>query len=413
MKSLIILRGIDKIQKKNWVEKENLSIFYVDIDIIERMYSTPEFTEKYGAVLGRLNSSNVYIKYLEVIKYRLSNGCLVVVDANDSKTSAIEELGLIYGYTVFNVITPIPQDYTSSPRKYSKDFFKRKTKEELENDVKKYLDSQIKDSTVVNSYSDIEKYWKDNCSKYSLVIPKGESIYFVSDLHSNYTLLESLFNNSSFDITKRRVFLGDYIDGPEVNGSRKLINFLLDEWPDTSIFLEGNHERRLREYLYCKWRGSQKSSYTRKGIVDMIFNGIPEDFLKTTAKEFENLSSTECHNLLIRLNAKLQTHIYIYDENYGEEYICTHSGISSLNQISPKYIGNAIYGTRDMDEYDREFTNLTKKSPFNKIYSVHAHCKYPDGVDFLKYERVINLDPEDESKIVYLETKKPFKPCVL
>ncbi len=36
-------------------------------------------------------------------------------------------------------------------------------------------------------------------------------------------------------------------------------------------------------------------------------------------------------------------------------------------------------------------------------WSVHAHCKYPDGVDFLKYDGVVNLDPSCEKEIVYME----------
>lgn len=65
-----------------------------------------------------------------------------------------------------------------------------------------------------------------------------------------------------------------------------------------------------------------------------------------------------------------------------------------------------------MDIYDKCFSKNIWK-PTGR-WSIHAHCKYPDGVDFLKYDGVVNLDPSCEKEIVYMENNiKNFLPCIV
>ena len=80
--------------------------------------------------------------------------------------------------------------------------------------------------------------------------------------------------------------------------------------------------------------------------------------------------------------------------------ICTHSGIRLLGQIDPRYIGTAIYGNHEMNRYDKNFSDLNKS---NDIWSIHAHCQYPDSWEIMRYPKVVNLDPQTDSELVYGE----------
>ena len=42
MRSLIILKGLVKRVKREWVKRERLDNYFIDIDTIRKMYATPE-----------------------------------------------------------------------------------------------------------------------------------------------------------------------------------------------------------------------------------------------------------------------------------------------------------------------------------------------------------------------------------
>lgn len=405
MKTLIILKGLAKNEKLEWVKSQGLENFFLDYSIFKRLYSMPELDrDKTTDILGRTNINLIFKSWFEAINNKLESGCLVVIDYDQEKTKILEDMGMIYGYTCFYKIFNIPHDYTSNPEKYSPVGFKRKTKEELEAEVITFLNLQLGYTKKIGGYSDVTDYWKKK--EVILDIPRKETMYFFSDLHSNYSLYQKI-NLPSGTI---RVHLGDYIDGPEEGGSRKLIEMIFKNASHYNIFLEGNHERRLRKFLFWRWAASSNSGGSRAIIAEMLYNSLPTDFLTTTADEFRSLIPGEALTWLKRLNDILRTHIIIKKDD--TVFYCTHAGIKYLEQLSPKFIGNVIYGNRDMDIYDKCFSKTIWK-PTGR-WSVHAHCRYPYGVDFLKYDGVVNLDPSCEKEIVYMENNiKNFLPCIV
>ena len=399
MKSLIILKGLAKTEKLKWVHDEKIENYYLDGDVVRKLYSTPELIKPTIDVLSRSQSSLVYSRFIEILLLRLCRGNLVVVDLAQESTSGVELLATIFGYQVFYKIFSIPQDYLTEPKKYNLPCYQSKKRSEVEKDIKQFLNLQLSGKEVINSYKDVVKFWKD----YGVLeLEDYERVLHLSDLHSNYSLL----SNIDLQTPDFCVFHGDYIDGLEQGGSKKLIKKIISDKSGKYIFLEGNHEIRLRKYL--GWL-SLRSTNNRTTISNQLYQTIPEDFLNTTAHEFEDFSSTDAWKWLLELNNKLLTHAILKRGNFT--YICTHAGIRYLEQLTPKHVGSLIYGSRDMDSYDREFSRRYKGK---NIVSIHAHCKYPSGWNPVKYEGVINLDPEDESEIVYVENnnKNKFELCL-
>ena len=398
MKSLVILKGLVKDDKLSWVKEQGLDNFFLDIDVIRRLFSTPELSDPNECILGRSYSTLVHRKFMEVLCTRLGKGCMVVVDFENEPTSTIETLATVFGYEIFYVVMSIPQDYYIHPKKYSQPWYSVKTREELELEVKNFLEQHFDSKNRVNSYQDIINWWKNKDKIINL--SSNDIVLHVSDIHSNYEIYKTIDQKNYRFI----VFHGDYIDGPEKDGSRKMIDeIVITSNSPYRVWLEGNHELRLRRYLgwvYFKNNG-------KKQIADYLLSELSEEFLQSTAKEFIDLSPQKALDYLKGMNKRLKTHVILKRD--GIIYICTHAGIKFPEQIQPKYIGNVIYGNRDMDKYDREFSNRNKKTGY---YSIHAHCKYPQGWDVSKYPGVLNIDPEDETKVVILENNN-WKACQL
>ena len=92
-------------------------------------------------------------------------------------------------------------------------------------------------------------------------------LYAVGDIHGCSrelsVLLDCLRNEERLGVEDRVVFIGDYIDrGPDSRGVLQLLNEFREEFPG-SIFLRGNHEDMLLDYLGFK--GSQGLSYLANG----------------------------------------------------------------------------------------------------------------------------------------------------
>lgn len=364
MRCLIILKGSDDVKKEDWIKDENLENYYIEINTFYKLYSTPELVSPGVERVGRSFSNLVFQRFYEALILRLGKGGLVVVNLGNDTIKNVEKLAKIHGYQVFyKVFDQSGEDISA-------------------------------DSIIIDTYSDLLDWW--DREEFILPVRSKDGILHISDIHSNVTLWRKIINDNRKN-HKYLVCHGDYIDGPEEGGSYKMIEAIVGSNNPNWFWLEGNHELRLRRYLGWKMFGLGGS----KVISDILFSLVPEDFLDTTGKEFEHLTFSGAQSLLVSLNKKLKTHIVLSDEK--SIYICTHAGIRFIEQLNPKNIGSVIYGDHYVDKQDQEFSKLYQES---SIISIHAHCKYMPFWNPKKYLKVLNIDPIDESEVVFLSNKK-------
>ena len=395
MKCLVILKGLAKTEKLNWVKREDLENYFLDIDDFKKLYSVPELIKPEKEALGRSFGNLIHQRFFEALLIRLGKGCLVVVDMNEESSKNLELLAKVHGYEVFYYVQPVPQDYCLNPGKYDLDWQYPKKQEELKQEVNSFLSLPLGDKKTISSYSDLLTWWEDN-ETIIKINPKDDIVHF-SDIHSNYDLWKKEIRK----VKKVRCIVhhGDYIDGPEVGGSRKMIEEIISDNSKNIIWLEGNHEIRLRRYLgwlMIRDKGS-------KTISNLLYSLLPDDFKSTTLSEFSDLTPKDAAKMLGELNKKLKTHAVILRGD--NVYICTHAGLRFLEQLSPRHIGNVIYGGRDIERQDKEFSGRYYIKDTNTI-SVHAHCKYHKEWKIEMYPGVINIDPVDEYEIVVLYNRK-------
>lgn len=397
MRSFVILKGLVKEEKRNWILKEGLSSFFLDIDNLRSLYFKPDYKGDRDYLVNSFDEL-VYSRFIEVVCTKASTGTLIVVDMEDESTAILEQLARIFGYTVFYKVFPIPQDYVTKNRKYSDLRYIQYGRAELKKDVNKFLSQSLENKNLITTYKSLENYW--NKREEVIKLEVTDRVLHISDLHSHFPIMSTkLPLLSDFRLA---IFHGDYIDGPVRGGSRKIVEKILISNLENVRYLEGNHELRLRKYL--GWKVLKAGG--RKIAASCIYNSIPEQFLTTTAKEFETLSSVEAWAWIDEMNRKFKE--YIIYERRKNTYICTHCGIRWVEQLSPKFVGNLINSNKNIERVDEAFA---KNYARDKFYSIHAHCYYPSGFNPTKYDRVVNLDPEDENKVNYYisEHKKNSK----
>ena len=204
MKSLIILKGLAKINKLKWVHKEGLDNFFLDIDVIRKLYSSPELITPFKETLSRSFGDTVYSEFLKVLVTKLSKGCLVVVDPENEGLRVFENLATIFGYTIFYVLQDIPRDYMTKQKQYNPPYYSSKKKEELRREVSSFMSLDFSGKRIIKSYQDVESYWEKKCrtENYYRLGKRSKPVLHISDIHSNWTMFRSLPSFKKYSYTQ-------------------------------------------------------------------------------------------------------------------------------------------------------------------------------------------------------------------
>jgi len=157
MRSFVILKGLVKEEKRNWILKEGLSSFFLDIDNLRSLYFKPDYKGDRDYLVNSFDEL-VYSRFIEVVCTKASTGTLIVVDMEDESTAILEQLARIFGYTVFYKVFPIPQDYVTKNRKYSDLRYIQHGRAELKKDVNNtyYYEFNIGDN--IKNLDDLKRY---------------------------------------------------------------------------------------------------------------------------------------------------------------------------------------------------------------------------------------------------------------
>lgn len=393
MRTLIILRGLSRFDKDSWLKKEKLLNFSIELETLKRLFYKPEYKGGRDFLIRSLDDL-VYRRMIEILISRM-NGSLVVLDWGTDSTAAIEQLARVLGYTVFYKVFSVPKDYLTDPKRYQDPRYLPKSKDQLKEEVESFKKEDYSDKLLINTYEDLEKYWESATPIFK--VRDRSSVIHVSDIHSHWTIVRDIIIPKIVH-KGLTIFLGDYIDGPNSGGSREVMEFIMREQRDNVIFLEGNHEQRLRKFL--GWKALKGN---KRIVSESLYSEIPPDFLEHTAKEFDDLTAADAWNWLDELNGKL--HEFFIYERQGYRFICSHCGLKWAEQVCPKYVGSLLSTNRHIEKTDEFFS---KRYSEKKVWSIHGHCHY-SGYEFNKFPGVFNIDPPDENKVIIMEGKPNLK----
>lgn len=170
-----------------------------------------------------------------------------------------------------------------------------------------------------------------------------ERLIAVGDIHGQYNLLLALMKQIKPSKGDKFVFLGDYIDRGKF--SKKVINYLLEFKENyNSVFLRGNHEDMLLDYLNLDNEALFGNAYLLNGGDETMRSYAGK---KADLKEFKN-SIPSSHIEFI-----LNTKIY----HTEKEYIFVHAGLEANKPLKKQDRSHLLWVR---DKFIQTTTNLDR-----------------------------------------------------
>jgi serine/threonine protein phosphatase 1 len=208
-------------------------------------------------------------------------------------------------------------------------------------------------------------------------IPAGAVIIAIGDIHGNLNALDKLLAKLRSDVIPDAkeilcIFLGDYIDRGQA--SKRVVERLID-WSDkhTTIFLQGNHEASLLQFLEDPVRGGNWLKHG--GIETLIDYGVIPTLGPYSPRETIALRD----QLLLKLPKTHQAFFQNLNLFHSVgDYMFVHAG------INPKV---PIFDNNPLDLLWIREPFLKHRSLFEKVV-IHGHTITPNGEPEIRRNRV-------------------------
>ncbi|MCB6143626.1 metallophosphoesterase family protein [Lachnospira pectinoschiza] len=147
---------------------------------------------------------------------------------------------------------------------------------------------------------------------------KAKKILILSDIHGNYSALNSVLKNVDWDCIKGMILLGDLIDyGPSSNETIELLKKIENKQTYCNIW--GNHEYAIMTDTYDKFssqRGILSAKYTKSRITDSSIQYLEK--MNREGKAQFMLGNRKC----LAVHGSLENPLWksIYPDKIGNEY---------------------------------------------------------------------------------------------
>lgn len=152
----------------------------------------------------------------------------------------------------------------------------------------------------------------------------------IGDIHGGFRALLQVLDRAQVTTHDHLIFLGDYVDG--WSESPQVIDFLIElNQKQSCIFLKGNHDELLLDWLEGNFENSNKDLWYKHGG-------------KATIKAYSSIT-----------NEKKQTHISFLKklQNYyldKQNRLFVHAGFTNLQGVEFEYFSKLFYWDRTLWE---------------------------------------------------------------
>lgn len=345
MRELFIFIGLPNSGQEEFIKKHNILDFTLTPN-----QDVPEFNI-YNKIKYKKDFNILYQK----IQQRMNLGHSIFINFHHCSLQELRhyiELSKKNRYKITLIKFPVNLE------KSYKSLFSKKQINYLHNKLKNFKHN-LKEITPKK----FKKYFKHK----SYDISNAHNIYFFGDIQGCYKPLRLFFKHHKESHNNLYFFLGDYIN--KGNENHKVVQWLLNNYKKKNfIFLEGNHEKYLRN-----WSDGDPSE--------------PEKF-KKTKKQLESFNINK--NKVSDFCKDLTTFAHLF---YNEkEILLSHSGLpyfpKNLNIIPESQI------IKGVGERFHNIDELFNKQSKNNQYQVHGH-RNPRNLP-IKIGRSFNLEGKVE-----------------
>lgn len=368
MRTLLILRGAPGCGKSTWVEQNGLLPYTLCPDTLRVMCSSRELQADGRFAVARNNNTEkqTWKILFDLLEYRLSRGELTVIDATASKTKDIQQykdLAEQYRYRTYVVdFTDVPLEVCLKQNK-QRHPDKWVPEEGIRNIYARFANQPIPSRVEVIKPNELYKILEKpiDLSSYKKVV-------FIGDIHGCYdTLMQYPDFKNGLDPEVSYIFTGDYVDRGNQNAETMHFLYSIMDKPNV-CFLEGNHERWIRDYGNSAPAGSKEFEQKTKGQLQR------GNFTEKQARMFYRKIRQFSH--------------FTYN---GIEVLACHGGIPHMN-TNLVYVPTQafIHGVGQYADY-QTIAETWMWETFDTQYLVHGHRN--TGKDPVQIaDRVFNLE---------------------
>lgn len=377
MKLLFVLRGLPGSGKSTFIKEHDLEPFTIEPDNIRMLFGGIERNINGNFCISQSYDTKVWSLVDELLCNRLEKGITTFLDATSISMKSLnhyKDLCDRYETKLYVVdFTDVPLDVVKS-RNNLRDEYKKVPEEVIDR-----MNNQLQNKTSMRGFTvispnDVEDVMMDSIKSLKVNANNYEKVIVFGDIHGCHSVLYKVMSEYKFSDKNLYVFCGDYFDRGIEN--REMLEFCLTFCKkDNFIFLKGNHELHIRNYL-------------RDGVIDTpAFGKSLEQMgeLKGQLKDF--------YNTLKPFVTITKGHTTIN---------VSHGGIPTLpNSLYSEYeYVKGVGKYQSSEDVDNAFTNGCH---FNE-YSVHGHRNIYD-VPVYNTEKTYNLEGQIElgGNLRYLE----------
>ena len=388
MRTLLVLRGAPGCGKSTWVRENGLAPYTLCPDDIRVLCSSRELKADGDFAIARNHATEqeTWKVIFELLEYRMSRGELTVLDATGSKTKDIQQykdLADMYRYRTYVV------DFTDVPLEKCLEQNKMRPKDKwvpeegIRNIYARFATQPVPGRVEVIKPNELDKIMEK-----PLDLSQYRKIVFIGDIHGCYdTLMQYPDFKDGLKDDVEYIFLGDYIDRGNQNAEVMKWLYSIMDRPNV-CFLEGNHERHLRDY--GNDAPAKSKEFEDKTRAQLITGGFDQKMARMFYRKVRQMSH------------------FIWD---GVEVLACHGGIPGLFANLTFIPTHAlINGVGDYKDYQEIADTWMAKSKPNQ-YLIHGHRNTQNDPCHIA-DRVFNLEGEVEFggklRIVELERRGQY-----
>ena len=300
MRTLLIFRGSPGCGKSTFIAKNYLTPYTLCPDTIrQQLQGWVQLPDGKLGISGK-NEKKTWEILFDCLERRMQNGSFTVIDATSSKATEInkyKKLADDYKYRIFCVdMTDVPIDECKRRNRLRAEY-KQVPDETIDKMYSRFATQKIPSGIKVIKPEELDSIWLQEFD-----LSSYKKICVIGDVHGCYSALSNYIGEICDDYFY--IFVGDYFDrGIENAAVFRFIQEHIDK--KNFLFLEGNHERHLKDY------GENRQSRS------WVFNSL-------TAKEFSEAG-------ISRVAARKMYHHFgqVAWIKYGDKhFIISHGGLA-------------------------------------------------------------------------------------
>lgn len=370
MNLLFVLRGLPGSGKSTFIKRQGFVPFTIEPDKIRMLFGGIEHDINGNWCIPQSYDIKVWALVEELLCNRLEKGITTFLDATSISMKSLNRYKTLcskYGTKMYVVdFTNIPLDVVKSQNNTRDSEYKKVPEEVIDR-----MNEQLKNHSSMRGFNVIEPndvntiIYKSSMNELEIDANKYDKVIVFGDIHGCHSVLYKAMSEYNFSDKNLYVFCGDYFDRGIEND--EVFEFCLANCKkENFIFLKGNHELHIKNYLMNDVIGTPAF----KKSLDQICHGKEKlkDFYKTLKP-------------------------YVIIKKGHTVLNISHGGIVTTpnNMISEYEYIKGVGKYQDSEDVDNAFTNSCH---FNE-YSVHGHRNI-HNIPIHNTEKTYNLEGQVE-----------------